>query len=261
MSVSRRDALTLGLAASLVPLLGSSAVQAASPLPVGQRPLAPGAWTHHLFATTRIPGADWRDFSQPVPDMTHWPEDPDPTIDIRAEAHAALMQESITTIEQKWMAEAREKAMVGATYGVRAGYNIQHQPKGHRFSSLIRDLSTSHDNTVILTPTALTILQAETTFSDDASKGFVRRERDEDGFRARGIMHVGDFDGRRVLIDVYAKEDTFCLIGHVPQDPNERKAAIAHVPISGIEFGTVPGHDTTQRWSVIGIDASTLTFI
>ena len=251
MTLSRRDAVTLGLATSIAPLLGSAPTAAAPAPQVGQRPLAPTPWSHTLFATTRLPGLEWTDLSLPAMDTSdvdpkHWKG-----MDVEAEIHAAMMMERIATAEQKWLVMRRIQAPVAARYRLDGGHSISSQPDEESLGTLILNAAGERGNTAIVSPTALTILQAE------MGGRIVRREKGED---TRGMPHVGDLEHVRILVDLYARESIPVLVGHIPLDPEKRNAALVHVPISGVELGLSPTVDD-GGWQQIRVDASTLTFI
>lgn len=210
-------------------------------------------FTHSLFATTRIPGATWVDI---YPDFKISFDGEamerikrEQGIDVAAEIIAAAFAENVAETDQRFLKELR----LNDASEVFDMNRLPAAPAREMHAHLI-DMILDHSrdaNTAIVSPTALTIMQ-----SGDGDNRLVRAERDT----KYGPWLCGYLNGRvRVLCDPYAAENIPVLIGTIPLEPNQRKAAIVRTESFKAQWGTQPGH--LDDWKTIDVETSSLTFI
>jgi hypothetical protein len=209
---------------------------------------------HNLFAVEKLPGMTWVDRTIPhqIKDLSD---------EMITEVHAALMTESVAEITQGWVRGCYNSARLVALYDYREHNTGKATFVGdvHAvFGEMILDATEKHDTTIIVSPTALAILQSSTT------SRFVRRYKDEhdsERIGISGLPHVGNIEHLRILVDAYADHNKPALIGHVPPEPRDRRAAIIRTGVAGVAFGTKPGYDDYTWWKAVGVVGDHLSFI
>lgn len=239
-----RRQIMAGAAASAVAVTTLHSAPAAALVPPVQADPLEHLYRGHLFASTRIPGANWADRS-----ITYSIDEEMKAQGFEAEVIAAVMSETVATIEHHWIEEVRDRA-------VRVGmYDEQHEMEAVvRDDLLSKKIQAAGEgaNVAILSPTALTI----TMNTKVTSPLFEWRDDNNVQF---GMKQVGVIGHLKILCNQYARDIDPILIGHVPEAPEDRKGAIIRKGRAGFEFGSKPGlHD---NWKMISMHLHRLIYI
>lgn len=213
---------------------------------------------HSLFHTGEITGATMVDRSTPH------------TGKADAEVHEALLAESLATIQYNWMEDVRRAAgSPVATFdqslvtGTPTFVGDVHAALGIMINrqAQMRTINGQETNTIIVSPTAMTILQSATTSNLVRMNEYVMTNhprRNEKGPRFAAHFRIGtkDID---VLIDEYAADSQPVLIGFIDPVRENRPAAVIRRGLSEVDFAFKDGY--AKGWDQIGIETRSLTFI
>lgn len=164
--------------------------------------------------------------------------------DMRLEIIAAEIQEDAACHEQRFLQLIRDKL---AGTGPEWCQEFAPTPRdGHMaFGVLIQAQARAlpKANVMIVSPTALTILQVASTFE--------RADDDTSIVQMKPIGRLGDL---QIIVDVYGHDSLPVLIGYIPDDPAERKASYAFRKLYLHE-----GFD--EGWTQVRVNTDRLSFL
>lgn len=201
-----------------------------------------------ISTTQRIKGASWRskvlnfELDATVAD--------DGAIDVLSEIISSISQEFIIETELYFLGKAKQKATLVGTYDQNT-IELDATFVG-QLHSVLNDMiikeSRSTDNTLIVSPMALTIMQS--AFDNN----FVRTTT-EVGVSYVGVKKAGTIKHLNVYVNPYADPSTPVLIGYIPEKEEERELAF----LLGHVYGEKP--NIGENWLKIDIVGDNVTFI
>jgi hypothetical protein len=204
-----------------------------------------------ISRTKTIRGADWKNIGAILETPAHTVDAGlDTGIDIIEEIVSALKEEATIEAEQSFIEQIIQKAQVLDTFDCsKVGVNATFVGELHNhLSELILKYARPFDNTVIVSPVALTILQSST------NRGFIRSEYIGNS-KINIVKFVGMVGNLKIMVNPYANMKELVLIGFISENEEERDAALLYDFVFGIKKTAGEG------WNAIGINADTLTFI
>lgn len=270
--LSRRDVTTgfakamAALSLSGVVLAPGASVAAEAPseyIPVNKHPI-----NHTIFGNRVVPGMTWE--AAPTITWEAMSEDkftPSPGVPtyeaLLSEIHAALLFEVAASVTEQWLSEARERAPVIDTFDA-AQIDLGNRTfigDVHAFlPAMVRDAAQADPriNTVIVSPTALTIMQSATNSSIERID-LKQKPPFTYGPEHIGFLPVPRRDPIRILVDAYGWVDTPVLLGAVHDDPEKRPVQIVRTGLSEVALGRSSAH--VDEWKRIDMNDKGLTFI
>lgn len=208
--------------------------------------------SHFISTTKQIKGANWKskvlNFELSADKIQETEERT--SINILDEILCALKQEIYTEIELGYLNTIKEKSTLVNTYDQsKVGFTATFVGEEHVvLGQMIADAARPTDNTVIVSPTALTILQS-------AFDGRFVRTATGCFDAPTNTKLVGKIGHLNVYVNQYACDSEPVLIGYIAENEEDREVAF----IYNYAYGEKP--NAGEGWLAVGIDTSSLRFL